>query len=106
MLSLQRPVSSSSSDANLDLLGLGFGPPGHRDAQDALVIVGFGFFAVHGVGQPERALEGAVAALNAMEVIFLLFFFELPLTFNGQDVVLQGDFVFVLVYAWIFAFDY
>src|SRR5437016_10447550 len=97
MLSLQRPVSSSSADANLDLLGLRFGPLGHRDAQDAFVIVGFGFFPVHRVGQPESALEGAILALNAMEVLFLLFFFKLPLTFDGQDVVLQADVEFVLV---------
>src|SRR5215472_18022442 len=65
---------------NLDRLGLGFSPLGQRDLQDALVVAGVGLLGIDCVGQAEGAGKRAIVPLDAMEVLFFLFFLELPLT--------------------------
>src|SRR5208337_2517128 len=76
---------------DLDLLGLGFGPLRQPDVQHAIVIAGVDVFGVDCVRQRERADKAAIAALDATEVLFLLFLLELALARNAQSVVLDLD---------------
>src|SRR6266700_745346 len=73
--------------ADLDLLRLGFRPLGQGDLQDPLVIAGFHPLRVNRVGQLEGPGERTIPALNAMEVLFLLFLFELAFALDGQRAV-------------------
>src|SRR5215470_6334112 len=75
----------------LDLPGLGFRPLGQRDLQNALLIVGVHVLRIHRVGKLEGTEEGAIPALNAMKVLFLLFLFELALALDRQCVVFHAD---------------
>ena len=78
-------------DLHLDLLGLGLGLLGQRDAQHA---VGAGRVDLVGVDrgrQREAADEAAVAALDAVEVLFLLLGLELALALDGQGAAFDAD---------------
>src|SRR5712675_2447946 len=90
------PLQSFLSIPNFDLPRFGFCALSQSDLQNALVIAGFYFFRVHGVRELESAYERTVAALNAMEILFLLFFFKLALALDGQSVVFHAD-VYVLI---------
>src|SRR5581483_4182450 len=67
------------SGLHRDLLGLGFGLLGQRDRQDAVGALRVNRVRVDGCGQREAAHEAAIAALNPMEVLFLLLRLELAL---------------------------
>src|SRR6185312_1485024 len=82
-----------------DLLWLGFCPFGHSDLQDALFIAGLHLLSVRSVGELEGAGKGTVPALNAMEVLFLLFFFKLALALDREGVVFQAHVQVFLVHA-------
>src|SRR4051812_5372960 len=74
-------------DAYLDLLGLRFGLLGEPDLEDAVGVAGVDLLAVHRVRKREGAGEGAVAALDAVEVLFLLLLLELALAADSEGVV-------------------
>src|SRR6266852_5915454 len=76
LLSLQGLAAVAGS--HFDLLRLGFSPLGQGDLQYAFVVVCFHLVTINRGGQTEGAQERAIAAFNAMEVLFFLFFFELP----------------------------
>src|SRR5271169_3733771 len=78
-----------AAHVDLDLLRLGFSALGQIDGQHAVVVLRVDVLGVHGVRQRERAGETAVAALNATEVLFLLFLLELALAADGKRVVLD-----------------
>src|SRR6266571_5250279 len=72
-------------NAYFDLLGLGFRFLGQTDLENALFVVGLYILAVHYGRQRERPEKAPVSALDAVEVLFLLFFFELALTAHRQS---------------------
>src|SRR5207302_1909871 len=57
---------------------------------------------IHGTGQCERAGEASVLALDAKEVLLLLFFLDLALAMDGERVVLDADINVFLVDTWDF----
>ena len=75
----------------LDLLRFGLGALLELDAQYTCIIARLHGLGVHGVRHFERAEEAAVTALDAVEVLFLLFLFELALTADGQRAVFDAD---------------
>src|SRR5258708_30700386 len=91
--------------ADLDLLRLGLGPLGERELQDALFILRVHMLRVNRIGHAEGPQEAAVAALDAMEVLFFLFLLELALALHGQGVVLQLDIQAFLIDARHIAFQ-
>src|SRR5262249_17350616 len=76
--------------ADLDLFRFGFRPLGQGDLQDALLIAGLHLVSIHGVRELEGADKGAIPAFDAMEVLFLLFLFELALALDRQGAVLHA----------------
>src|ERR1700686_4567612 len=91
--------------ANLDLPWLSFSPLGQRDLQNAFVIVGFHLLCIHRVRKLERADEGTIVALNAMEVLFLLFLLEFAFALDRQSVVFHADIDVAFVNARNFQLD-
>ena len=91
--------------AHFDLARLGFRPLGQSDLQNALVIAGFNLFRVHGVRELESANEGAVPALNAMEILFLLFLLKLALALDCECVVFHADVHVLIIQAGNFEFE-
>src|SRR5262249_49470812 len=71
VLSRELLLQSVCGRADLDLFGFGFGTLGQGHFQYTLVVRSFHFLTVNRAGQPEGASEGAIAALDAMEVLFL-----------------------------------
>src|ERR1700679_423475 len=67
------------SNVDLDLLRLGFGFLLELQLEHTGIVLGIDILRVHAGGQGEGAMEAAVAALNAMEVLFLLLFVEVAL---------------------------
>src|ERR1700753_1341856 len=59
--------------------------------ENTSVILGLDAFRVDGAGNRERAIETAVAALDAMDVPFLGFALESAVALHGQGVVFQSD---------------
>src|SRR5581483_12292192 len=80
-----------AANLDLDLLRLGFGLLGQADRKHALVITGLNVLGFHRAGQRERAGKASVLPLDATEVLFFLFLFELALATNGEGVVLDAD---------------
>ena len=76
---------------DLDLLGLGFGLLLQLQLEHACIVAGPHVLSVHSGGQREGAVEAAVAPLDAMEVLFLLFFLELALAAYGKRLVLDPN---------------
>src|SRR5277367_644170 len=64
-----------------DLLGLAFRLLLQLQTQDPGIIISFDALRVYGVGNRERTIEAAVAALHAMEVLFLPLTLEAALAF-------------------------
>src|SRR5579859_6305822 len=81
----------SRARADLDLLRLGFRLLCQLQLENAIFIGGIHVLRIDRVRQRERARKSTVAALNAMEVFFLLFFLEVTLAAHRQSVVLQFD---------------
>src|SRR6266542_4962420 len=77
--------------AYLDALGLGLLHLGHHDLQHAVVGRGLDAVGHHVGGQGDRAAEGAVAALDAVELLLGGVMGEVPLALDGQQAVLEGD---------------
>src|SRR5580698_4880466 len=103
----------AAADRNLNLLRLGFGALLEFDLQNTGVVAGLHVLRIDRVGNCEGAIEAAVTAIDAVEVLFLLLFFELALAADSQRVVfdayvevfllharhfeLEDDFVFILI---------
>src|SRR5436190_8086243 len=85
------------TDVDLDLLRLRLGALRQIDLQNTIYIFRVDVIRIDGVRQSERTGKRTVAALNAMEVLFLLFSFELALATDGQRVVLITDIDVLLV---------
>src|SRR5215472_2532610 len=77
--------------ANLDLLRLGFSALAELQLKNAVVVGGADLVGVDGIRQREGTRERAVAALNAMEILFLFFLIPFALAANGQQVVFDFD---------------
>src|SRR5215211_7132907 len=77
--------------AYLDALGGGLLHLGHQDLEHAVVDRGLDPFRDHMGGQGDRPPEGAVAALDPMEVLLGGVMGEVPLTLDGQQAIVQGD---------------
>src|SRR6202034_4796538 len=67
------------ANRNFDLLWFRFGPLVEVDAEHAGIVAGLHALWIHRGGNRERPVEAAVAPLDAVEVLFFLFTFELPL---------------------------
>src|SRR5215217_4592112 len=77
--------------AYLDALGGGLLHLGHQDLQHAVVGRGLDPLGHHVGGQGDRPPEGAVAALDPVELLLGGVMGEVALTLDGQQAILQGD---------------
>ena len=96
MLSRRLAVNPSfevfvAANINLDLLGLGLGLLGESYLQHALVIVGAHLSRIYRIGERERAGETSVLSLDATEVFFFLFLFDLALAMDRERAALDAD---------------
>src|SRR5215211_7809773 len=77
--------------ADLDALGGGLLHLGHQDLEHAVVGRGLDPLCHHMGGQGDRPPEGAVAALDPVELLLGGVMGEVALTLDGQQAILQGD---------------
>jgi hypothetical protein len=84
------PQGLGPARADLDALGLGLLGLGHQDLQHAVLERRLDPFRRHMSGQGDRPPEGAVAALDPVELLGG-FLGELALTLDGQQAILHGD---------------
>src|SRR5512132_3324696 len=80
-----------STGAYLDALGLGLLHLGHQDLEYAVVGRGLDSLGRHVGGQGDRPPEGAVAALDPVELLLGGVMGEVALALDGQQAILQGD---------------
>src|SRR2546427_7272259 len=74
---------------HLDLAGLRLLDLGQMDGEDAVAVLGLDPLRIHRDRKSERAREGAVETLHSIGVLGSKFLLPLPLTFEGEDVVLD-----------------
>src|SRR5579862_6039739 len=84
--------------ADFNLLWLGFWLLLQLQLEHSCIVAGADVLGVHSGRQSEGAIEAAIAAFDAMEVLFLLLFLELALALDGERVVFHA-------YIKIFFFD-
>src|SRR5215207_2743762 len=77
--------------ADLDALGGGLLHLGHQDLQHAVVGRGLDPLGHHMGGQGDRPPEGAVAALDPVELLLGGVMGEVALALDGQQAILHGD---------------
>src|SRR5215203_6768572 len=80
-----------SAGADLDALGSGFLHFGHQDLEYAVVGRGLDSFCHHMGGQGDRPPEGAVAALDPVELLLGGVMGEVAFALDGQQAILHGD---------------
>src|SRR5215207_6570982 len=80
-----------STGAYLDALGSGLLHLGHQDLEYAVVGRGLDPICHHMGGQGDRPPEGAVAALDPVELLLGGAMGEVALALDGQQAILQGD---------------
>src|SRR6266511_6266517 len=80
-----------STGAYLDALGRGLLHLGHHDLEHPVLERGLDLLGLDLSGQGDRAAEGAVAALDPVELLLGGVMREVPLALDGQQAVLQGD---------------
>src|SRR5947207_11756139 len=83
---------SSSGDVDFDLFGFGFFVLRQMHLKDALLELSLYPIRVRVLRQRESSHKATIAALYAVILLFLLFFFELALARDGKNPVLDGDF--------------
>src|SRR5215217_6578843 len=81
----------SWAGAYLDALGLGLLHLGHHDLEHAVLERGLDLLGLDLGGQGDRAPEGAVAALDPVELLLGGVMGEVALALDGQQAILQGD---------------
>src|SRR5215208_446827 len=80
-----------STGADLDALGSGLLHLGHQDLEYAVVGRGLDSLCHHMGGQGDRPPEGAVAALDPVELLLGGVMGEVALALDGQQAILHGD---------------
>src|SRR4029453_15473937 len=83
---------SSLGDVDFDLFGFGFFVLRQVHLKDALLKLSLYFLRIRVLRQRESSHETAVAALNAVIFLLLLFFFELAFARDGKNPVLRSEF--------------
>src|SRR5579862_3898120 len=78
-------------DVHLDLPGLGFGLLLQLQLEYACIVAGNHVLGVRSSRKKQGTIKGAKPPLDAVEVLFLLFFLELALALHGKRVVFDAN---------------